>query len=588
MANPSGSIRPRSATRQAEIDKRNEASIIYNAKALMAGDLEGSVEGFSPHIVWESTLFPKPIIGRQAAMKALQDLLRTFPGISFDLQLKFFNGNYVILLWKVSGREINDFMGISHYKGKPFKMMNIVINQFNDEGERIAIWDCFAWGTILRQIGYFSGTMSSGQEFTGANASSSNPELPPGFQLPATFPPGVDPETYKLDLVERRLNAVVTWALRVAGVNQALMTPVRSGADLIGFDMRGSLSLLNPDLTIGARGHEPRRPEAVVGRLRAQLRFIPDEYYAKPGVVPPPTRFDPSTRQRFVLMNFSVGLEDKLVTLTGFGTGSTHPIASSGRRDLALTGIINFTAGNGQAAGREGVAVIDGRMGSGSKSTLTMVLRVEGENDVPRPTTVPGSRQTIHIRPERARRPESEEITLIFLGVTDPENPFKFRITPQGRFLGAFGHEILHLVRLQHSAKGCELQNRSLRGRAVSRGDFEVYFNPFAPESPHSFQTSNGSWTFFDRAQRVIGRLHANIVEGRAFATNLRGAPMTAFRVGGVAPILSGSGIFQGISGLITVNIWLSIFPQALSNVMLIQFKDRERRLLTALERAWA
>lgn len=589
MSNPlSSTSTPRGAS-QTEIGKRNEASILRNAHALAARNLEGAVAGFSPDIIWRSSLFPQPIVGPAEAKKAIQQVLKMFPGISFDRQLLITSGNYVVALWKTTGSEINDFMGISHFKGREYEILDMVINEFNEAGERIAIWDCFDWGTLLRQIGLLS-PISPDREETGDRGETSASDLPSDLHLPTTFPPGVDPELYKIETVNRLLDEVASFPMGMGKMSGHSMAPVRRKKEVVGLDVSGPVFHFIPSLTITHRD----RPAAgsarpAVARLSTRLLFMPDNFVARPKETPPPTPMNPARSQRFLLTDVRLDFGQPAATvLAGFGTGRTFPVITSDRRELRFGGVLDFPGGDGQLAGRDGIAVMNGQLRPQSTAALDVVLRVKGEVDgSQQPMSSTQESQYVVVTPRRARKVEPAEIVLVFLGTMDAKRPVEFKITAAGRFLGANGHEVLRLVKIRYSI-GKEISHHQLLGQPVVQGSFEIVFDPFAAGSPLPFQTTNGEWIFLDRNEKEIGRLHANIVEGRAFPTHLAGAPMKVYRVGGLAPILRGSGIFSKVTGLITINVWLSIFPRALNNVMMIRLNDPERHLLRALERAWA
>jgi hypothetical protein len=91
-------------------------------------------------------------------------------------------------------------------------------------------------------------------------------------------------------------------------------------------------------------------------------------------------------------------------------------------------------------------------------------------------------------------------------------------------------------------------------------------------------QTTDGVFTFFDSDHRPIATLMANMVEGRAFRTDVPDSPAPLFRFGGFGPFISGTGIFAGAEGMMTMNAAISVMPRTLSNLYVLRFADPDGR----------
>jgi len=80
----------------------------------------------------------------------------------------------------------------------------------------------------------------------------------------------------------------------------------------------------------------------------------------------------------------------------------------------------------------------------------------------------------------------------------------------------------------------------------------------------------------------------ADIVEGRAFRTELPGAPLSIFRMGGFGPLLEGTGQCSGATGMLSMNAAISVFPRTLSNMYVLRIVDPDGKFHTTCRRAWS
>ena len=114
-----------------------------------------------------------------------------------------------------------------------------------------------------------------------------------------------------------------------------------------------------------------------------------------------------------------------------------------------------------------------------------------------------------------------------------------------------------------------------------------MVFNAFRRQAITPFQTRNTEFHLTDLHGRSIGRIAADIVDGRAFTTELPGIDVPVYRMGGLAPARGGSGLFEGAEGLITVDSWLSIFPSFISSVFVLRLADTDGKLRRGLAAVW-
>lgn len=585
-----------------EIEKRNIRAVLHDIAAANRGDVKGGVATFDDDTVWYATYPPETFVGTKEAEKGLGELQAALPDLQFKMQYIFASGDLVAVLFEGTGTKIDGFMGLPPME-KRYSVPTPVITIFRKNGKRAFVWDVWDRAKVLRQLQVVE---RSARSFAGRETiitGEGDPALrqrylfppgrlvmpgassPPSIEtlLSGSFPPGADPETYRIHEVTRMLDLSASFPMETMRDAEPSV-PILWNDHVVGVEIRQSLERLEAGPAAAAGRHRPSAKTAGVGRFAAQLRFIPEEFVAGADHRPPPLIFFPNVSQRFVLLDAKIDLDDAEKSgIRGIGTGRTFPIEVEGKRHLLFGAVVDAVKSSGRFRDRAGVAVINGIWKTPARIDAEVVLRVEDPGG-----DLAGQREEPSASVSwRASRRDPDLATVVLSGEMDPARPVTFDISPQGQFHGADGHEQLRLVDIRFSV-GKEFYSAATIGPAVAEGNFRIHFDPLQPVVPYPFQTSDGSWTFHDLGGREIGAIHANITDGRAFPLRLPGAPLTVFRVGGLAPILAGSGIFQGVVGLITINTWLSLFPRALNTVMTLRFWDPGGRRRAALEKAWA
>ncbi|HEY8022167.1 MAG TPA: hypothetical protein VIH93_13765 [Thermoanaerobaculia bacterium] len=410
---------------------------------------------------------------------------------------------------------------------------------------------------------------------------------PPQIPLPPSFPPGVDPATYRLREVERLLkqaaylplfsvpnpalpNRPIPLSLPFLPSLPFLITAVEVNEQTHRFDVGareadGELSGID---RVG-------QPAATVG---IRWTVIPDDFQAGPGRLPPPTILNPFRSQRFEMLDGQFRFQDRAGSgFHGFGTGRTFP--QPGSSYLAIGAVIDVLEGFGQFRGMAGTVVVNGVIRPPDELAINVMVRLmdPGGGMLTREPLSP-------LRPVPDPDPGSTFMT--FLGEPDPDRPVTLNLGPGGKILGSNVHELLRPVRLDFDDASGAVRSRAVEGPIVGRVDATLYFDPLAPQPVSPIQTRDGVFTFFDREGRVAGTVRANMVEGRAFRTPLAGAPMPVFRFGGFGPLLGGSGRFAGAGGMMTMNSAVSVFPRTLSNLYVLRFVDPVGRYRAAVGNA--
>jgi hypothetical protein len=427
----------------------------------------------------------------------------------------------------------------------------------------------------------------------GAVSDSSGRQRPP-MSLPPTFPPGVDPETYKLKEVNQLLKSAAYFPIfnvanpdspnqpvpLVAGLpflQQYLMVAVEVNEELHRFDVNVEPPTAATGLRASDRVGEP------VANVHIRWTPVPENFEAAPDLCPPPTVLNPFVSQRFVMLNGRLTFKDQRGSgFRAFGAGRTFPVNEGGQRRLRIGAAIEILEGMGAFAGHTGAFVVNGFIQPPRNLALNLVVRVM---DPAGDLVARGPLTPIREMPN----PDPDAAFMYFLGETDPSRPVKLNVTPDGRILGSQVYERLRLVHFEFDL-GAGAGPRSLTNEGPLVGDVvaTLHFNPLAPTSVSPISTTNGVFTFYDSQGRHFGQVFSNMVEGRAMRTELAGAPMPVFRFAGFGPLLGGTGQFDGADGMMTMNSAISVFPRTLSNLYTFRLYDPAGRFRDAARRAWS
>jgi choline dehydrogenase len=416
----------------------------------------------------------------------------------------------------------------------------------------------------------------------GATKITATPEL----GLPPTFPPGVDPETYRIESVTRLLQRAAYLPIFSIPNPQVQNIPVfalDSPSSIIAVEVneqlhRFEIAVNDSDGCLRASN----RVGQPVATVHIRWTPIPDDFEASPGVPVPATTLNPRASQRFVMLDGEMRYMDRDHSgFRAFGAGRTFPAIVNGQGQLRIGAVIDILQGFGKIKGLSGTVVVNGYINPPKDLALNLMVRLMDPNGKLRAAS-----ELAPLKP--AADPDPEATFMTFLGETDPTHPVTLNVSADGRILGSNVYELLRLVRINFDLEGSNgLRSRTAVGMIVGAVTAKLHFNPLDPLPVSPIQTTNGVFTFFDRHHNVIGTVASNMVEGRAFRTELTGAPMPVFRFGGFGPILGGTGHFRDADGMMSMNSAISVFPRTLSNLYVLRFHDPEGRLREKLRDCW-
>jgi len=321
-------------------------------------------------------------------------------------------------------------------------------------------------------------------------------------------------------------------------------------------------------------------------QIHGRLTPIPDDFVPGPGLVPPPTLLNSFHSQRFALLDGRLSFHDrKASSLQVFGSGRTFPVTVDGRPALRLGAVIDVLSGAGDLAGLPGetfpgaTVVLDGLLRPPDALRLHLVLRVldpAGRLAVEEPL--------VPMEPSPVV-PDPDTVTLSLLGEADPQRPVRLLSGPEGRPIGVQISENLRLVRFEDAlGTSALLRSRTETGPLVGTRSSLLYCDFQSPGAVIPLQTTGGVFRLHDPAGRSLGSLHANLVEGRAFRAALPGIAAPVFRMGAFGPIKGGTGDLAGISGMVSFNAALSVFPRAFSNLYVLRLEDPAGKLRARLQ----
>jgi hypothetical protein len=419
--------------------------------------------------------------------------------------------------------------------------------------------------------------------------------LPP--QLLASFPPGVNPETYKLAEVTELLRKAAYFSLFSVhdprAPNQVLTLPGRpdvlTGIQVNESTHRFDVRVLEP----GWEGKGGLRAANRVGQLAAHVHIdwlvIPDGFYAAPDRVPPPTPLVPTQSQRFTMMNGSFTFIDRDGSgIRGFGAGRTFPGLAGQEPVLFIGANIDALEGFGRLQGLNGNVVVNGYIRPPQDLFINVMLRVM---DPDGKLLTDETLQPLRPIPD----PDPTSVYMTLLGEQDPDEPTTLNVGPGG-LTGSNVHELLRLVHLSFDLGRDDLGLRSKTqlGLPVAKLATTLLFNPLNPatpgtaEAPVPFQTCCGEFRFFNQKGETFATIASDLVEGRGFATPLPGVPLPVYRLVGFGPVLRGTGSFEGVSGMLSLNGAVSVFPRTLSNLYIFRFNDPDGKFRAAIRKSWS
>jgi hypothetical protein len=307
--------------------------------------------------------------------------------------------------------------------------------------------------------------------------------------------------------------------------------------------------------------------------------IMPDDFAAAPGRQPPPTPFDATRSQRFVMLDSVCRLGDGEDGFRGFGTGHTFPTTGGQRGEVlaAAVGTVVERYGRFRTAGA-GTYVYCGTLSAERGFTGNLLLRVV---DTEGALQASGNLPSLEPRPS----PESGVTYIVFRGEAVPSDPVSPRIGATGQPEGLNVEQGLRLMHMDFAAGSRGPRSETRVGQAIGRILAQVTFNPAAPGGtdldPIPFTTLD-RFTLHDRDGRPAGSFSGDSSEGRVFRISVAG--QQGIRFGGTGRLLGGTDPFGGLDGLLTDNSVVVFEPHVSASVYVLRIHDPEGRYRTAAD----
>lgn len=309
---------------------------------------------------------------------------------------------------------------------------------------------------------------------------------------------------------------------------------------------------IEPSWPAGGTMRSTRWVAPATGHLDVSLRWILDEYVARPDRQPPESAPTAGVAQRFVIQDGALWLHPQAgFRLFGAGRAFRGPAGDMNR--WIGGAVCNILEGFGVFRGLEGNCTWCGDLSPSEGFRGHIMIRVRD----PQGRLVTNEPLPVS---EVAADAEPEISYLTWLGQKVPES--RLANTPS---LGE-GGQVRGLnipVDLKLVSTGWAITASGFRAKALAPGDVIGLEIGFGRESaPRSPLTGNGmapyqfegvsKYTFHDRSGATVGTVTANVLEGRSMTVNLEGAPgQPALRFGFFGPLIAGTGCFAGARGVL-------------------------------------
>ena len=298
-----------------------------------------------------------------------------------------------------------------------------------------------------------------------------------------------------------------------------------------------------------------------VGRLDIRWHIIPDDFVARPDRNPPACKFSTTNSQRFVMQEATFTFGDGRDGFCSFGTGRTFPTMVGNQPLVVAAAIGNVVRGFGKFHGHEGNFTICGDLKSTGFSGHILVRMIDSAGEL---------RTKAELQPLKPHASPDPDITyLLWAGHKDKQLQLenKFSFGPDGQIRGLNVPIQITPVHLDCAcAEGFQCKDFSVGDVVAYERSFGQGSVPGAPPvgtalSPFLFD-GVARFDFFESTGKTVGTLTTNFLEGRRFDVKLPDAPdAPALRFGWFGPIVSGSGCFHGVEGMMYGSTGSILYP---------------------------
>ena len=392
-----------------------------------------------------------------------------------------------------------------------------------------------------------------------------------------TAHPDINDETHPFDDVLRWLDEAAIFNMYSLPNRTSAGTIVDAQGQTIGFFVKELLHRFDvppPHFSVRDPFGSTNSIDETLGTCSHRWLFIPDDFHALPNRQPPPTRFDPTRSQRFVMLDGLCSLRGGRNGFHGFGTGRTYPTTVGDQREIAISAVGEILEGFGQFAKTLGTYTYCGALTDDMCYRGNFLCRVADPENKFSPQRHP------FVAPLAVDMIEPGVTYLVFRG-QKPSNSTRteYTLDDTGSVNGLTLFQDLRTIHLHVACNG-KLETRATPGPVIGNMSANVLFNildPGAPGtslSPIPFVSLN-RFIFTDTDGQEIGTFEVNRGEGRTFNLALpQGSRQRALRFGAFGPLVNGTGIFANVAGMMTDNSVVGIAPHATSTLYVVRLSD--------------
>jgi hypothetical protein len=306
-----------------------------------------------------------------------------------------------------------------------------------------------------------------------------------------------------------------------------------------------------------------------IANQRLEMEVTPNNYQSGPGRTPPPTLLLPFLSQRFWMLNGNFDFLDGLGT--GFRAIAGGRFFPAGGTSLWIGGVAEITEGLGQLAGFQGNLAIDGQTTPPAEFANAFLFRfIDLEGKLSADSLPP-------VEPEAPDPDYSESAMIPLLADLKPSTSIEVETIAGSSKKRVRMVERLRLVDTNFDVRPGFLKSHNVVKAEVGERHTTLVFDPDDENDTIPVYSTASEFRFVAEG-KSIGRLEANLFEGRAFRTTLPGLAQPFFRIVGFGPYGEGTGQFQSLDGMMVMNGALSLEPGAFSSMYLLRIRDPQRR----------
>lgn len=315
-----------------------------------------------------------------------------------------------------------------------------------------------------------------------------------------------------------------------------------------------------------------------IARQHLVLDMMPNNFEAGYDRRPPPTLLLPFLSQRFYMSEGEFDfLDPEHSGFRAHAAGRFFPATSAGKVYLRIGVVVEILKYLGRLEGLVGNLVVNGYTTPPQIFANNFIIRfVDPAGKLLADSPIPPVQHPVP-------NPEPDASFLPLMAELNTDYPLTVEPSRDGNKRRFSFVERLRLVDSSFDTLPT-LRSRTVEREIVGEHKITLIFDPDDPNEVIPLYSTNSEFKFF-AASKQIGSLTANLFEGRAFRTKLPGLERPFFRITGFGPFIEGTGQFEKVVGMVSVNGALSLEPGALSAMYMLRMADPLGRFRSVWER---